>query len=90
MIKVFREKCNKFIEKWSNKEGEWNKIDLFSPQFRQIIIVFFIILEAGLFERFFYSPEVKKNYYGFLSSFNFAIHLIILYPLLTYFFNRRK
>ena len=79
MIKTLKSEWYKFQKQWKKlSDGE------------KILITFMVMMEAGLFERFFYSPEVKENYRGILSPFNIIIHVIIFYPLLTYFFNRRK
>lgn len=71
-------------------KDEWKN----NREFRQLIVVFCIMMEAALFERFFIPYEIKTAYYGYISVLNTAVHLVILYPLLyclyKLFFKKRK
>lgn len=75
-------------EKWNNFRERWNKLS----DSQRDIITLLVVVEAALFERFFYSPEIKVSYYGFLTAFNFMMHVIVFFPFLSYLFlnNKRK
>lgn len=82
MAKIFWEKWSKF---WQESKRFWQEG---KREIKHILIVIFISSESALFERFFYSPEIKAIYNVWLRAFNSAIHFIILYPLLYYIFLR--